>query len=403
MRYSVTFLINKEKGKADGRLRCRVRWKGIISEMLVGYRVAISGWNTDTQRCRRNTFHNGVPAQKINLEIERMTERVASILDEVDNISKEDFKRRYEAIINPSTHGNGIVALMDEFITEESEHWAHGTCKRFMVVKRRIAEYDAGVTVDAIDAAWLHRYTAFMNRDHINSTVNKEIKLIRWFLRWCERKGYAVAQDCEGYRTKLKAPQNKVIFLDWDELMTVYNHPLKNVHDMEVRDAFCFCCFTGLRYSDLRALRQTDVHDDHISVTTIKTADSLDIPLNRYAKAILERYASRPDMKGKALKVCNNAEMNVDLKSIMRECGITAPVTITTYQGTQRHDEVKEKCDVISTHCGRRTFICNALMLGIPAEMVMKFTGHSDYDAMKPYIDVTEKAKADAMHAFDVR
>jgi hypothetical protein len=40
-------------------------------------------------------------------------------------------------------------------------------------------------------------------------------------------------------------------------------------------------------------------------------------------------------------------------------------------------------------------------MLGIPAEIVMKWTGHSDYKAMKPYIDVTNAAKAVAMNKFN--
>lgn len=53
------------------------------------------------------------------------------------------------------------------------------------------------------------------------------------------------------------------------------------------------------------------------------------------------------------------------------------------------------------THTGRRTFICNALALGIPAQVVMKWTGHSDYKAMKPYIDIADDVKANAMNKFN--
>lgn len=31
----------------------------------------------------------------------------------------------------------------------------------------------------------------------------------------------------------------------------------------------------------------------------------------------------------------------------------------------------------------------------------MKFTGHADYKSMKPYIDIAEKAKTDAMDAME--
>lgn len=65
------------------------------------------------------------------------------------------------------------------------------------------------------------------------------------------------------------------------------------------------------------------------------------------------------------------------------------------------YDETHPRYKLSPTHCGRRTFICNALMLGILPEIVMKWTGHSDYKAMKPYIAITDKAKRKAMDLFN--
>ena len=41
--------------------------------------------------------------------------------------------------------------------------------------------------------------------------------------------------------------------------------------------------------------------------------------------------------------------------------------------------------------------ICVALSSGLAPQVVMKFTGHADYKSMKPYIDITESAKIDAI------
>ena len=49
----------------------------------------------------------------------------------------------------------------------------------------------------------------------------------------------------------------------------------------------------------------------------------------------------------------------------------------------------------------RSTFIVTTLSLGIPPQVVMKWTGHSDYQAMKPYIAIAEKTKADAKTLLD--
>ena len=55
----------------------------------------------------------------------------------------------------------------------------------------------------------------------------------------------------------------------------------------------------------------------------------------------------------------------------------------------------------MSTHAGRKTFICFMLSIGVAPQVVMKFTGHADYKSMKPYIDIAEKAKTDAMDAME--
>jgi hypothetical protein len=55
---------------------------------------------------------------------------------------------------------------------------------------------------------------------------------------------------------------------------------------------------------------------------------------------------------------------------------------------------------LLGTNAGRRTFICNALSLSISPQVVMKWTRHNDYKAMKPYIDITDDIKVSAMDKF---
>ena len=43
-----------------------------------------------------------------------------------------------------------------------------------------------------------------------------------------------------------------------------------------------------------------------------------------------------------------------------------------------------------------------SLSFGFAPEFVMKFTGHADYKSMKPYIDIAEKNKTDAMDAMEI-
>ena len=89
--------------------------------------------------------------------------------------------------------------------------------------------------------------------------------------------------------------------------------------------------------------------------------------------------------------------MNDYLKELAEMAGIEEPIRQTYYKGNERI----AKYALLGTHAGRRTFICNALALGIPLQVVMKWTGHSDYKAMKPYIDIADDIKANAMSKFN--
>ena len=80
--------------------------------------------------------------------------------------------------------------------------------------------------------------------------------------------------------------------------------------------------------------------------------------------------------------------------------GFNTPISKTCYRDGERIEETYPKSGLISPHAGRRTFICFALSSGIPPQGVMKWTGHSDYQAMRPYLAIAEKTKADAMKLF---
>ena len=49
------------------------------------------------------------------------------------------------------------------------------------------------------------------------------------------------------------------------------------------------------------------------------------------------------------------------------------------------------------THAARRTFVVHALEEGMSPQIVMTFTGHEDYDSLKPYIAITDKTRKNLM------
>ena len=102
--------------------------------------------------------------------------------------------------------------------------------------------------------------------------------------------------DYNTFKPKLKTTQAKVIFLTDEEVTKIIECEIPDTKKYleRVRDVLIFCCYTGLRYSDVENLRRSDIKENHIEVTTVKTADSLTIELNKHSRAILEKYADIP-------------------------------------------------------------------------------------------------------------
>ena len=236
-----------------------------------------------------------------------------------------------------------------------------------------------------------------------NSTIEKKLGYLRWFLNWATDRGYNTNLDYKKFHPTLKMTQRKVIYLTKEEIARVRDLELSKAQAYldPIRDIFLFCCFSGLRHSDVNNLRRSDIKGDHIEVTTVKTADSISIELNKVTRDILEKYKDTPFKDNKALPNYTNQAMNRDIKELCKLAGINEEIRVTTYKGNVRTDKIQPKWELVGTHTGRRTFIVNALSLGITPNIVMKWTGHSDYKAMKPYTDIVDSIKASSMTKFD--
>ena len=115
----------------------------------------------------------------------------------------------------------------------------------------------------------------------------------------------------------------------------------------------------------------------------------------------LEKYIFVFFEGDKVLPVISNQKMNDYIKELGKLAGRDTKIRITQYNGYDRIDTLYPKYELLCTHTGRKIFICKALSLGIPPNVLMKWTGHSDYKAMKPYIDIADSIKVNAMSRFE--
>ncbi|WP_286333333.1 site-specific integrase [Duncaniella freteri] len=419
---------NKKNQKSEGRVRCVIVWHGQRVRLSVNHNVNPDNWEKSVQRCKAKTTHgkNKTPASVINKDLQEMEDLINSIFmrfEEAGRIpTKEEFSEAYDRQVNPEKYvekdkivnpaDEPLFKIYDKFIKDgmTSGRWSEGTLVKCRTIRKHLYSISRKLSLNDIINGGINILIEhfakvpdnFKQKGLANTTIKNDIAFVKVFLRWAQEHGYCDASPFLYQKVKLKTAEKPVIFLTKEELMKVYDFDFGHKNYLsQVRDVFCFCCFTSLRYSDVYNLRRSNITDSEIHITTIKTHDTLTIELNRYSRAILDKYADIPFPDDKALPVITNQKMNDYLKEMGKVCGIDTPITITRYKGTQRYDKTYKKYELLSTHCARRTFVCNAIMLGIPTNIVMKWTGHSDYATMKPYLDIADETRRSAMTAFN--
>ncbi|KAA6340342.1 Tyrosine recombinase XerC [termite gut metagenome] len=396
-------------------IRMRVMYAGQRIEFTTGYRIDAAKWDEAAQRvkngCTNKLKQN---ASQINNDLSKYYADIQTIFKEFEIAETIPTPQQVKTAFTEKQKGNSMDTLkhpffemFDDFVKERGakNDWTFSTYEKFASVKNHLLAFDKDIQFNDWNEFRLTDYVNYLRAEKKmrNSTIDNQLDFLRWFLRWGIERGYSENRAFDAFKPKLKTTQKKVIFLTWDELNRLREYPIPESKKYleRVRDVFLFCCFSGLRYSDVYNLRRSDVKSGHIEVTTVKTADSLTIELNNHSKTILDKYKDVIFEEDKALPVISNQKMNDYLKELAELAQINEPIRETYYKGNERIDVVTPKYALLGTHAGRRTFICNALSLGIPAQVVMKWTGHSDYKAMKSYIDIADDIKATAMDKFN--
>ena len=404
------FSLDKEKGKPDARIRLRVRWNGNIASFLLGYRAEIDKWSSEAQRCKANTTHgiDKIPAFEINRTIEQFENAVHEIFydyevkDKVPTI--EEFKADVNIVVfDASADRDLLINHYDKYISDciTTKSLSINRIKSLKQTICHLEKFNPSMRLSGFNELEMKDFINYLARfKYRNSTISKHYDNTRSFLLWCiENKIYN--GDALSYKHRFKKVRDKdIIYLTWKELMSIYELKYFEKDNLkEIRDIFCFCCFTGLRYSDVKKLEHKDVHEDHIEIVTQKTVHHLKIELNKFSKAILKKYTYKYD--GLVFYPYNISFVNKCLKKIAKTAKINTPVTETFFVNNKLQTKTKPKHELISSHCARRTFVVNALRLGIPSEVIMKWTGHSSHNSMKPYVAIVDELKAQEMDKFN--
>ena len=180
-------------------------------------------------------------------------------------------------------------------------------------------------------------------------------------------------------KDKIQRPESTREYLTIEEVKALISTDCKKP---ELKQAFLFCCFCGLRISDVYAMTwgnlQKDGDSTLLRIVVKKTNTPLIIPLSDSAlKCLPERKNAKDNDKVYNLFGLGGNYYNRVLKEWVEKAGITKHVTF---------------------HVARHTFATLELTAGADLYTTSKLLGHANITTTQIYAKIVDKKKAEAVN-----
>ena len=268
-------------------------------------------------------------------------------------------------------------------LNHKSGKWQPATCQRYSVLKNLLLEFEniyGSLSLEKINNCWYADFKSFceQKKKHQVNTFGRNLGLLKTFLRYCLEEGHTKNDQFKKFVVKREVTHQEV--LDMNEVKRMYAFDLSENKRLErVRDVFILGCLTGMRYSDYKRIKRENIVNNVIRMREVKDkSKTLEIPLSSWAKEILEKYNYN-------LPVISEQKFREYIKETVRLIGFTEKVIKASRIGNTINEESKRRCDLISTHTARRTFITIMKNKGVPDKVIMKITGHKSLSSFHLY------------------
>lgn len=252
-----------------------------------------------------------------------------------------------------------------------------------------IEGYDGGkdATLADIDHQWLTDFMIYLMNDYVtykktkltNGTVDNYLRCLKAAFNVAVEEGIMPTNPMLALdRSHLKGTTYEREFLSVEEVKKLIDTPCRRP---DIKGAFLFSCFCGLRISDVRSLQWEHVVTAggkmYLKITQFKTRRPLSIPLSRQALRWMPERGNAEEDEYIFPPLSKNMTV---LDDWAKEAGINKHVTF---------------------HVSRHTFATMELTMGADIYTTSKLLGHTSVATTQIYAKVINSKKEEAVSLLD--
>ena len=262
--------------------------------------------------------------------------------------------------------------------------------RRYTTSMNWVRKFDNKTALKNIDKRWVQRYLKFLSitpgkygKILNQNTIHEYLIYIANVLNNAVREGLITSNPTKSLNVadRPKKYESKREFLTAEEIKKLMDVPSPEKYN-NIRSAFLFSCFSGLRYSDIQQLKWEHIKEYKEGVVIEKklqkTQNMLNLPLSKRAISFLPERKGDKEMVFKLPKSMATVEMYIKLWS--------------EFAKIDKH---------VTFHTARHTFAVSILTCGGDIYTLSKLLGHKKITTTQIYADILEETKKNTMNLLD--
>lgn len=296
-------------------------------------------------------------------------------LQRIDNngqhFSQIDFVDAVKEKKTPLQDNPKIPALVDDYLLQKN--LSLGRERHYQVLKGQLLKFKPNARLADIGTRFLSEFEQYLRKkgNDVNTIATKMI-MLKAIVHQCQADNLIKDDPTARYKVKKKRSRRQALTKkELLQLESVYQAGSMPARLTAVLRYFLFSCYTGLRYGDIKTVKDVDIINELIMIDMHKTGEPIEIPLIQEAKALIDL---QPD--GRLFNVLTNEATNRYLKEI------------STYAGLRKQ---------LTFHVSRHTFATTGIALGIPLKVISAILGHTSIRTTEIYLHVYNDVKREEM------
>jgi len=285
--------------------------------------------------------------------------------------AEKELELQYEnfGYVSEKRRKGNFVEYFEKLVNERPKDRSSWSC-----TLKKLKTFTKGhISFNQITPEWLEGFQKFILSEVSQVTAWHYYSNIKYALNKAFRQKIIPSIPSQ-FVKGIKKPETKREYLTIQEVKKLYKTKCNN---QEVKDAFLFSCFTGLRYSDVVNLTWDNISNDKIEYKQKKTGGVEYLPISQTAKDILLIRKKNKKKSNFIFNVPTKVGIFKHIKNWVKDAGIKKRV---------------------SFHTARHTFATMALTKGVDLYTVSKLLGHKDIATTQIYAKIIDSKKEEAVN-----